>query len=273
MQAWHSGLVRIARLLLLQARVAALSVPAAASQSGGLVAASLRGRLVSEVILLLLKCLAVLHCCRMGERRRPTITNKNNGLSPGSTGHPELCRRRCMFFAAGNCAKSSTCGHCHLPHEHRRFHLDMQLRDTLRGLDEAERLSLLLPLMSDRADSLGISTEALELLTWLEHKLASALASSWPASRVAAARATLAATSQQPLSRLAHSLRKLTFSNLLGLALRTTSSASDGRQSNEALGEALGGLVADGPVQHALERLRAQLTKPDVQARHGRPWQ
>ncbi|CAE8743590.1 unnamed protein product [Polarella glacialis] len=34
--------------------------------------------------------------------------------NPGSMAHPELCRRPCIYFAAGSCANGSACGYCHL---------------------------------------------------------------------------------------------------------------------------------------------------------------
>ena len=31
---------------------------------------------------------------------------------PGSVGHPELCRRPCIYFAAGQCRNSADCNFC-----------------------------------------------------------------------------------------------------------------------------------------------------------------
>eukprot|EP00439_Symbiodinium_sp_Y106_P052559 s5291_g7.t1 len=36
--------------------------------------------------------------------------------SHGSLGHPEVCRRPCIYFLAGHCENGNACAYCHLPH-------------------------------------------------------------------------------------------------------------------------------------------------------------
>ncbi|CAE8630228.1 unnamed protein product [Polarella glacialis] len=128
--------------------------------------------------------------------------------NPGSMAHPELCRRPCIYFAAGSCANGSACGYCHLSHENRPSHLDRRHRDLLRKLSEAESLALLLPVLRCRAESTGLAAEAAEVLA-LEDKAVACGASSAASSDAASKAATAAATTpQHQLSKLSAALRK-----------------------------------------------------------------
>ncbi|CAE8720509.1 unnamed protein product, partial [Polarella glacialis] len=98
--------------------------------------------------------------------------------NPGSMAHPELCRRPCIYFAAGSCANGSACGYCHLSHEHRPSHLDRRHRDMLSNLSETECLALLLPVLRCRAESTGLAAEAVEVLALLEDKTVACAATS-----------------------------------------------------------------------------------------------
>jgi len=63
--------------------------------------------------------------------------------SIGSLGHPELCRRRCIYKVRGPCRNGEACGFCHLPHGEMP-RLDKKQRRMLRTLKEEEVLELLL---------------------------------------------------------------------------------------------------------------------------------
>eukprot|EP00913_Durusdinium_trenchii_P020321 g19091.t1 len=52
--------------------------------------------------------------------------------NPGSVGHPELCRRPCIYFAAGQCRNSADCNFCHLSHTHRSATLDKNQRQLIK---------------------------------------------------------------------------------------------------------------------------------------------
>jgi hypothetical protein len=84
--------------------------------------------------------------------------------NPGSFGHPELCRRPCMFFAQSKCATGTMCTFCHLTHSFRPKNLERHHRLQLRRLSEQDRLSLVLPLLRQRAEMTGISASVAEVL-------------------------------------------------------------------------------------------------------------
>lgn len=63
--------------------------------------------------------------------------------SQGSVGHPEFCRKPCVYATHGNCPQGAECNFCHIPHQTTK--LRKSLRDTLRHLGEAELLALILP--------------------------------------------------------------------------------------------------------------------------------
>ncbi|CAE8626685.1 unnamed protein product [Polarella glacialis] len=177
--------------------------------------------------------------------------------NPGSMEHPELCRQPCNYFAAGSCAGGSACGYCHMSHEGKPSHLDRRNRDLLRSLSEAERLALLLPVLRCRAESTGLAAEAVEVLALLEHK-AVACASPSAASMAAASRAARAATLPQ-LSKLSAALLKISFSTVLGMALRGATSCEN--KHEEDLAASLDQLLAG-----AVDRMRARLSPQEVGA-------
>ena len=47
--------------------------------------------------------------------------------SAGSLGHPEACRRPCIYFISGHCSSSDDCAYCHLPHTEKMPKLDKKL--------------------------------------------------------------------------------------------------------------------------------------------------
>ena len=71
--------------------------------------------------------------------------------SAGSSGHPELCFKPCLYLAYGSCPSGTSCNFCHLPHPNRaKYGRD---RELLRQLSEADLLGLILPHL--RAKILG----------------------------------------------------------------------------------------------------------------------
>ena len=65
-------------------------------------------------------------------------------------GHPELCRRPCIFFANGECRNSESCSFCHLSHAHRSSTLDKKQRQLLKELTSGPALFQTLFFMSPR---------------------------------------------------------------------------------------------------------------------------
>jgi len=86
----------------------------------------------------------------------------------GSLGHPELCPRPCLYFARGQCANGSSCDFCHLPHPKRPSHLDKRHREMLKRMPFAESVSVAMPVLREKARSLSLRTEVMELLNELE---------------------------------------------------------------------------------------------------------
>lgn len=162
----------------------------------------------------------------------------------GSVGHPELCARPCIYFAAGFCANGVSCGYCHHNHEARSAHLDKRHRALLRTLPEEDRLALLLPVLRRRADVLGVREEAQELLTILK-------------SRTAPKAPPVLASHPRFLS----SVKKMSFATVLSLAVRggraPPQAGEEGYQGlDEAVEQGDEDLLA---IRDALARLRVSV--------------
>eukprot|EP00747_Dinoflagellata_sp_TGD_P151774 gnl/TRDRNA2_/TRDRNA2_177241_c0_seq6.p1 gnl/TRDRNA2_/TRDRNA2_177241_c0~~gnl/TRDRNA2_/TRDRNA2_177241_c0_seq6.p1 ORF type:complete len:395 (+),score=54.17 gnl/TRDRNA2_/TRDRNA2_177241_c0_seq6:117-1187(+) len=83
---------------------------------------------------------------------------------PGSVGHPELCSRPCIYFAAGTCKNGNACMFCHESHPHRAAHLDKRHRQTLKAMSFSTCLHLMSPIFKEKAASLDIPTALVEQL-------------------------------------------------------------------------------------------------------------
>lgn len=88
--------------------------------------------------------------------------------NPGSLGHPELCPRPCLYFARGQCANGNQCDFCHLPHPKRPSHLDKRHREMLKRMPFAESVSVAMPVLREKARSLSLRNDVMELLDKLE---------------------------------------------------------------------------------------------------------
>ncbi|CAL1125721.1 unnamed protein product [Cladocopium goreaui] len=98
-------------------------------------------------------------------------SNFSSASNPGSVGHPELCRRPCIYFAAGQCRNSADCNFCHLSHAHRSATLDKNQRKMIKELSKHEFLSLLLRCLRNKAAQGQFEEEADEVLTLFEERL------------------------------------------------------------------------------------------------------
>ncbi|CAE8651011.1 unnamed protein product [Polarella glacialis] len=179
------------------------------------------------------------------------LTQASSLPNPGSIGHPELCRRPCIYFAEGKCVNGDKCGYCHCPHGQRPAHLDRRHRELLRSLSSAERLSVVVPLLRLRCDSLGLAAEASELVGLLEHKIKEYASTD----SLHGGGATVPSMAQ--LAKLGTALRKMPISSLLGLSLR----ANPGKDQDQE-GDAEGADVMD-----AVARLRLRLEQAPVTRR------
>eukprot|EP00930_Biecheleria_cincta_P090867 TRINITY_DN8034_c1_g1_i1.p1 TRINITY_DN8034_c1_g1~~TRINITY_DN8034_c1_g1_i1.p1 ORF type:complete len:290 (-),score=48.93 TRINITY_DN8034_c1_g1_i1:31-900(-) len=88
-------------------------------------------------------------------------------LNVGSCGHPEMCRRRCLFFQEGGCRDGSSCNHCHF-HHRRPAQLDKRTRKLLSEMEADTCLRTLLEAMRDRVPSLRFAAAAWQFLDTLE---------------------------------------------------------------------------------------------------------
>lgn len=87
-------------------------------------------------------------------------------LSRGSYGHPELCRRPCLFIVQKQeCLKGASCDFCHLEHS-KLPSLDGLQRRTLSSLSQSQLLPVLIAPL--RAKVQGGRHEAAQVLQLLE---------------------------------------------------------------------------------------------------------
>jgi len=91
--------------------------------------------------------------------------------NPGSFGHPEMCTRPCLFFAADQCRNFESCDFCHFAHERRPTHVDKRNRELLKSLSPDELLATTLPILRDKALKYGNKSELMELLDKAETRV------------------------------------------------------------------------------------------------------
>eukprot|EP00438_Fugacium_kawagutii_P002015 Skav204962 [mRNA] locus=scaffold3912:37666:56591:+ [translate_table: standard] len=99
------------------------------------------------------------------------VSSLSTASNPGSVGHPELCRRPCIYFAAGQCRNSTDCNFCHLSHAHRSATLDKNQRQMIKELTKHEFLSLLVRCLRTKAAQGNFEDEAKEVLELFEEQL------------------------------------------------------------------------------------------------------
>jgi len=86
--------------------------------------------------------------------------------SLGSYGHPELCRRPCLFWVQKKeCVKGASCPFCHEDHE-KLVSLDKAQRSVIARLSDSEKIFLLLPLLRTKVQQGW--TEAKDVLELLQ---------------------------------------------------------------------------------------------------------
>ena len=146
---------------------------------------------------------------------------------PGSVGHPDICRRPCLFFNAGNCTNGTACEYCHLPHDVRTPHLDKRQRALVGNLSEVELMNLLLINLQARAKLGGFTFEALEVMEALRER----------AGLLPGAEPEMPRIPRQCQSKLLYMMQKMSFQSLLGLALKS-------RYATQAFVEDVSGALA-----------------------------
>ncbi|CAK8996069.1 unnamed protein product [Durusdinium trenchii] len=90
--------------------------------------------------------------------------------NPGSLGHPEMCRRPCVYLSAygTTCPNGNSCGYCHLSHTERRTTLDKRQREFLRSLEEGQLISVLLPHLQAKLTLGKVPAAAIHVIQYLE---------------------------------------------------------------------------------------------------------
>ncbi|CAJ1387240.1 unnamed protein product, partial [Effrenium voratum] len=86
--------------------------------------------------------------------------------SLGSIGHPEVCRRPCIYFSAGHCELGEACNYCHVAHTDKAPKLDKRQRLLLQAMDSQQMMALIFPFCSSRVEQAGLqhTEEVLGLL-------------------------------------------------------------------------------------------------------------
>ena len=87
--------------------------------------------------------------------------------SCGSRGHPDLCKRPCIYIVAGTCTTGAQCNYCHMPHADRPAKLDKQQRQKFNMMSMREALLMLHRILTSNASMNGflpLAKESLDLV-------------------------------------------------------------------------------------------------------------
>lgn len=87
--------------------------------------------------------------------------------NPGSLGHPELCVRPCLYFAAGRCVNGALCEFCHMPHPGRPAHLDKRHRELLKEMALPDLIPLVVPILEQKAKAIDLGFDVCAVLARL----------------------------------------------------------------------------------------------------------
>jgi len=101
----------------------------------------------------------------------PALADKKKPWSCGSRGHPQLCRRPCIYFASGRCTTGAQCNYCHLAHEERGAKLDKQQRQKLASMGCGEALRVLRDMLKQNAAENGFLDLAKDVLGLMEKEM------------------------------------------------------------------------------------------------------
>mmetsp|Transcript_8426 Transcript_8426/g.19412 ORF Transcript_8426/g.19412 Transcript_8426/m.19412 type:complete len:211 (+) Transcript_8426:21-653(+) len=131
----------------------------------------------------------------------------------GSVGHPEACSRPCVYIhKSGDCRYGSLCPYCHLPHGAPNKP-DKKQRMYISQMTSQERLRIVLPIVRQRAMALGLLPAAEDLLLAMEAELTE--------------ETVTPSISSKQLRELIRLMRRMSFSQLVQLAMSPFSSADE----------------------------------------------
>ena len=173
-----------------------------------------------------------------GEHAPPTLPTLP---SLGCWGHPEVCRRPCIYFISGHCENGQSCAYCHLPHQEKTPKLDKRQRQMVQQLGWAQMVFMVLPLCRKRAEEAGFANQAKEVL---------ALVEAAPAPTVPVQPEYPESLSGHELRNLRKALSRMNFGHLIGLLARLSPDQAEGLDKTARLNA-------------ALDVLRRQLPFPD----------
>ncbi|CAE7262057.1 unnamed protein product [Symbiodinium pilosum] len=152
--------------------------------------------------------------------------------SQGSLGHPELCRRPCIYFIAGHCENGNACAYCHMEHIEKTPKLDKRQRTIMQGLSRPQLLGLVMHFCRGKAEQAGFLNEADEILGLL-------------AQESTGARPLSQYVSERDLRNLHKTLARMNFSNLIGLVSHQSANrAGDGTPGSDHFSASLDRLRA-----------------------------
>ena len=97
-----------------------------------------------------------------GEEANPAVSVAE--ASCGSKGHPDLCKRACIYFVSGKCTVGAQCNYCHMPHADRPAKLDKQQRGKFNLMGKREALVLLQRILTTSATTNGFLQLAKDIL-------------------------------------------------------------------------------------------------------------
>ncbi|CAK9068197.1 unnamed protein product [Durusdinium trenchii] len=99
-----------------------------------------------------------------GATEPEAIEEAGGAPSGGSLGHPQVCNRPCIYFAAGNCASGAGCSYCHVEHTEKTGKLDKRQRQLLQELSKGQVMGLIYKPCKERAEDAGFLDKAAEIL-------------------------------------------------------------------------------------------------------------
>eukprot|EP00930_Biecheleria_cincta_P083441 TRINITY_DN7300_c0_g1_i3.p1 TRINITY_DN7300_c0_g1~~TRINITY_DN7300_c0_g1_i3.p1 ORF type:complete len:326 (+),score=33.51 TRINITY_DN7300_c0_g1_i3:51-980(+) len=135
-------------------------------------------------------------------------------VSKGSIGHPEFCKRPCIYMMQGVCNNGKECGFCHHAKHASRAHLDKHTRSLIRSMSFEDLLTLVSQLILERAQETGMLREVAPMVLALRQLPASGSASS------------STCLDRLAMRKIRLSLRKLSIARLISV-LRTHASRLD----------------------------------------------
>lgn len=142
----------------------------------------------------------------------PTGLNLVLPCNPGSSGHPMLCGRSCIFHRSGNCANGDTCTFCHEDHTQRVMRFTKKYRSWLDVMPMSEIVALAWPILQEKALTVGIPSEHL-----------------WPLLQISAEAGRSSGYPRVPdhvLPKLLHSLSSLNLRSMLKMLERQSTPGS-----------------------------------------------